>query len=44
MWIEDYWTGLDKAEALTEMLKNNETNPGSFMDYLMRADKMRFSP
>lgn len=36
MWVEDYWTGLDKAEALTEMLKNNEDDPSSFMEYLKK--------
>ena len=32
-WIEDYWSGLEKARALTEMIDNNEIHPSAFNKY-----------
>lgn len=34
MWLQDYWQGLDQGEALTAMIRNNETQQRKFWDYL----------
>lgn len=39
-WVEDYWSGMDKAKALNLMLQNNETNPASFEKYWMKVMDM----
>lgn len=34
MWLQDYWQSLDQAEALSAMLRQNETELGRFWDYM----------
>lgn len=31
---EQYWTGLDNARAMRDMLLTNETDPSKFDDYV----------
>lgn len=34
MWLQDYWQSLDQGEALTAMIRHNESHQGRFWDYM----------
>ncbi|XP_060710142.1 alpha-(1,3)-fucosyltransferase 11 isoform X1 [Hemiscyllium ocellatum] len=34
MWHQDYWQSLDQAEALSNMIHQNETDPSKLWDYV----------
>nr|XP_056704262.1 alpha-(1,3)-fucosyltransferase 11 [Euleptes europaea] len=37
MWLQDYWQSLDQAEALSAMIRNNESDQGKFWDYMHKV-------
>ena len=38
-WIDDFWTGFDKARAVAEMVHLRETDPSTFEKYWMEIMK-----
>ncbi|XP_077202306.1 GDP-fucose protein O-fucosyltransferase 4 [Paroedura picta] len=37
MWLQDYWQSLDQGEALSAMIRHNESHQGKFWDYMHKV-------
>ena len=40
-YTEQYWQGLDRARAMRDMLKANESNTNNFPQYLAKYGRKR---